>query len=107
MVIILFILVSTVTLAFEHPLEDPKSSTMEVLAKIDYGFTAVFCLEATLKIITLGFIMNGKNSYLLDSWNILDFIIVVFSLLGLVISADLSVVKVLRVARILRPLRLI
>ena len=107
MVIILLILVSTVSLAFEHPLEDPNSDMMQLLKKIDYAFTAVFTVEATLKIISQGFVLNGKKSYLLDSWNILDFIIVVFSLLGLVISADLSVVKVLRVARILRPLRLI
>ena len=67
----------------------------------------MFAVEASLKIIAYGMILNGKDSYLRDAWNILDFIIVVFSLLGLVISADLSVVKVLRVARILRPLRLI
>ena len=106
-VIILLILVSTITLAFEHPMEDPNSEMMEILKKIDIGMTAIFSLEALLKIITSGFLLNGKKSYLRDAWNMLDFTIVVLSIVSLNISADISFVKVLRVARILRPLRLI
>ena len=106
-VIILLILVSTATLAFEHPLEDPNSEKMQILEKIDIAMTVVFSLEAVLKIITSGFLFNGKKSYLLDTWNMLDFIIVVLSIVSLNITADISFVKVLRVARILRPLRLI
>lgn len=105
--IIVCILASTIALAFEHPLENPKSDMMNILTKIDYVFTGIFCFEATLKIISFGFIMNGTHSYLGNSWNILDFIIVVLSLVSLVVDAKLSIVKVLRVARILRPLRLI
>ena len=105
--IILLILLSTVTLAIEHPLDDPDSEKIKVLKLIDIVFTTIFTLEALLKIIALGFLFNGKHSYLRDSWNILDFIIVFFSLLSLGIDAKLSIVKVLRVARILRPLRLI
>ena len=105
--IILLILISTITLAFEHPLEDPNSEKMQVLEKIDIGMTAVFSLEALLKIITSGFLLNGKKSYLRNSWNILDFTIVIMSIVSLSIDANISFVKVLRVARILRPLRLI
>ena len=106
-VIILLILVSTITLAFEHPMEDPNSEMMEILKKIDIGMTAIFSLEALLKIITSGFLLNGKKSYLRDAWNMLDFTIVILSIVSLNITADISFVKVLRVARILRPLRLI
>jgi len=105
--IIVCILASTIALAFEHPLEDPQSDMMNILTKIDYVFTGIFCIEATLKIISFGFIMNGKHSYLNNSWNVLDFIIVVLSLSSLVVDAKLSIVKVLRVARILRPLKLL
>ena len=69
--------------------------------------TSIFSLEALLKILTSGFLLNGKKSYLRDAWNVLDFTIVVLSIVSLNISADISFVKVLRVARILRPLRLI
>ena len=88
-------------------MEDPKSDLMDKLKKIDYVFTAIFCIEAIMKIITFGFIINFKDSYLLSSWNILDFSIVVLSVVSLLVDAKLQVVKVLRTARIMRPLRLI
>lgn len=103
----MLIVLSTITLAIEHPLDDPDSEKLRVLAICDLVFTSIFTLEAALKIIALGFMCNGKRSYLRDAWNVLDFIIVLFSLISLGVDADLSVIKVLRVARILRPLRLI
>ena len=69
--------------------------------------TVIFTIEAMLKIITTGFLFNRKNSYLRNSWNVLDFLIVSFALLSSTMKADISFIKVLRVARILRPLRLI
>lgn len=105
--IIFMILFSTVMLAFEHPLDEPESAKETVLSTIDSIVTAIFCFEAFLKIVALGFIINGKNSYLRDSWNVLDFSIVLISLVSLSIDTDISFIKVLRVARILRPLRLI
>ena len=105
--IIFLILVSTVTLAFEHPLENPESDKVHILGQIDLVMTSIFCLEALMKIISLGFLFNGSKSYLFDSWNILDFMIVTFSVVSLAVDTNLSFIKVLRVARILRPLRLI
>ena len=107
-IIIVLILISTLTLAFEHPLADPQSQKMKNLEYIDMGMTIAFCIEALMKIITFGFLFNGRKSYLRNAWNILDFFIVVTSVISLSIdSGSLSVVKVIRVARILRPLRLI
>ena len=61
-----------------------------------------------MKIIVWGFVLNGDKSYLMDSWNVYDFIIVIISVSSFTVSSDsFSIVKVLRVARILRPLRLI
>jgi hypothetical protein len=57
------------------------------------------------KICAFGFILN-KGSYLRDLWNILDFIIVLTSLLPLIISIGFSV-NALRAIRVLRPLRTI
>jgi hypothetical protein len=73
----------------------------------DYFFSALFTLEALFKIFTLGFVLD-KGSYLRETWNILDFFIVVSSLLDLSIqSIDLPVIKILRLLRTLRPLRFI
>ena len=62
-----------------------------------------------IKIVTFGFAMNGKLSYLRNGWNALDFMIVIISILDLTLSAagGLSTVKVIRVLRILRPIRIV
>ena len=107
-VIIFFIIVSTLTLAFEEPMEDPKRDQMKVIETVDLAMTIVFTLEALLKIMALGFLFNGGHSYLRNPWNILDFSIVIFALVSMTFDgADISFIKVLRIARILRPLRLI
>jgi len=59
----------------------------------------------TLKIFAYGFLFN-KKAYLRDLWNILDFVIVVTSLLPLVVNLGFSV-SALRAVRVLRPLRTI
>jgi hypothetical protein len=80
-----------------------------VLKYIDYFMTGSFCIEALLKIITYGFVINGKDSYIREPWNILDFVIVLSALTGIIAgdSIDISFIKSLRILRILRPLRLI
>ena len=74
---------------------------------MDIVLSVIFVLEAVIKIISLGLLQNGEDSYLLDPWNILDFSIVLLSVISLTSNADLDFIKVLRVSRILRPLRLI
>ncbi len=59
----------------------------------------------TLKIVAFGFIFN-KGAYLRDLWNVLDFIIVVTSLLPLFMTIGFSV-NSLRAVRVLRPLKTI
>ena len=55
---------------------------MEVFTAIDNFFTAAFIVEMTVKLTALGFIMD-EGSYLRDSWNRLDFFIVMTSLVEL------------------------
>jgi hypothetical protein len=50
---------------------------------IDYFITAIFTVECILKVISYGFVRNGEDSYLRSGWNILDFLIVVVSLVSL------------------------
>ena len=56
------------------------------------------------QVLALGFVCNGKRSYLRDAWNILDFCIV---LVSLVMLLGIPQLKPLRVLRALRPLRLV
>jgi len=39
-------------------------------------FLAIFCVEATFKIVALGFVFH-HGAYLRNAWNIMDFIVVV------------------------------
>jgi hypothetical protein len=49
-----------------------------------------------------------NNSYLRNNWNILDFFIVLSSMVDLIFSGiNLPVIKILRLLRTLRPLRFI
>jgi hypothetical protein len=103
-----FIAVSTVLLAFENPLNDHESGYYYVLIYIDNTMTAIFVLEAIVKIIDRGLICNGERSYLLNAWNVLDLTIVAVSVLSIVFAhLELGALKAIRMLRVLRPLRLI
>lgn len=69
--------------------------------------TIIFLIEFMMKVIATGFVFNGKESYLRSSINIVDFFIVIVSVFSLFTDSDLSFFKVVRVLRLLRPLRVI
>ncbi|KAL3057992.1 hypothetical protein OYC64_010213 [Pagothenia borchgrevinki] len=105
-IILLFILLSSVSLAAEDPI-DPMSFRNQVLAYADIVFTSVFTAEIVLKMTTYGAILH-KGSFCRNSFNILDLLVVSVSLLSMGMeSSAISVVKILRVLRVLRPLRAI
>jgi hypothetical protein len=71
---------------------------------IDFVFLIIYTWEMSMKIIAMGFFMRA-HSYLRDSWNIMDFSVVVLGWLSNFLkSGDISAIKVIR---ILRPLRTI
>lgn len=74
---------------------------------LDLIFNVIFQIEFLIKSITMGFIID-KNCYFSDSWNKLDFIIVLASVNEMIFQGnDIAVLKILRMLRILRPLRFI
>eukprot|EP00094_Tigriopus_californicus_P005435 TCALIF_05238-PA protein Name:"Similar to CACNA1H Voltage-dependent T-type calcium channel subunit alpha-1H (Homo sapiens)" AED:0.30 eAED:0.30 QI:0/0.8/0.61/0.95/0.75/0.80/21/258/1189 len=80
------------------------------LKVFNYFFTAVFILEAGMKVSAL-----GLGRYLQDRWNQLDVVIVILSILGIVLEelkSDLmpinpTIMRVMRVLRIARVLKLL
>ena len=72
----------------------------------------IFIIEATLKIIVMGFYW-GQRTYLKDAWNILDFTLVILTILTWVIERlvneqnDVGFVNGFRALRSLRPLRVV
>ena len=73
----------------------------------DSTFTWLFFGECVVKIIALGFTMDG-GSYIRDSWNQLDFFIVITSMIDFSLgNIELPFIKILRLLRTLRPLRVV
>ncbi|NWT80316.1 CAC1S protein, partial [Lanius ludovicianus] len=104
--ILLFILLSSISLAAEDPIR-AESFRNKILGYFDIGFTSVFTVEIVLKMTTYGAFLH-KGSFCRNSFNILDLLVVAVSLISMGIeSSTISVVKILRVLRVLRPLRAI
>lgn len=66
---------------------------------------AFFSLEMTIKMMAMG--MWGKNTYLADSWNRLDFFIVVAGAFEYCLHMENLNLTAIRTIRVLRPLRAI
>ncbi|XP_074972094.1 voltage-dependent L-type calcium channel subunit alpha-1S-like isoform X3 [Phalacrocorax aristotelis] len=104
--ILLFILLSSISLAAEDPIR-AESFRNQILGYFDIGFTSVFTVEIILKMTAYGAFLH-KGSFCRNSFNILDLLVVAVSLISMGIeSSAISVVKILRVLRVLRPLRAI
>uniref|UniRef100_T1GYK8 Ion transport domain-containing protein n=1 Tax=Megaselia scalaris TaxID=36166 RepID=T1GYK8_MEGSC len=99
---------NVVTMALEYYM---MPVALEYALKIfNYFFTAVFILEAVMKLIALGF-----HLYMKDKWNQLDVVIVILSIVGIVleeletkiIPINPTIIRVMRVLRIARVLKLL
>jgi hypothetical protein len=101
--VITLIIINSILLGMKD-YTDPNDKT-EMNKIINYFeplFTYSFLTECVCKVIAQGFII-GKNTYMSEAWNWLDFTVVVTSLLESLPGMD--GVKVLRTFRLLRPLR--
>ena len=80
-VIMLLIFLSSLKLATDTYMDGlSEDSALLLISDIsDALFTWAFAIECLVRVIALGFIMDS-GSYLRDSWNQLDFFIVVTSL---------------------------
>ena len=82
-VTLFFITISCVTLALHRPLNDPNGTIEKTIYGVDVFTTFVFTVECLMKIVTFGLISNGRQSYLRDRWNMIDFVIVLLSIASL------------------------
>ncbi|XP_069509038.1 voltage-dependent T-type calcium channel subunit alpha-1I isoform X2 [Ambystoma mexicanum] len=107
--ITIIICLNVVTMSLEHYSQPPSLET--ALKYCNYMFTAVFVLEAVLKLVAF-----GLRRYFKDRWNQLDLAIVLLSVMGITleeieISAALpinpTIIRIMRVLRIARVLKLL
>ncbi|XP_061882583.1 voltage-dependent T-type calcium channel subunit alpha-1H-like isoform X2 [Entelurus aequoreus] len=98
---ILAIVLNCVTLGMFQPCDD----THFLLQALDDGIFVFFASEMLVKMVALGVI--GHNGYLGDTWNRLDFFIVIVGMLEYSLDGHNVSLSAIRTVRVLRPLRAI
>ncbi|CAB3257221.1 unnamed protein product [Arctia plantaginis] len=106
--VLLTIIANCVVLALEEHLPNgDKTILAQNLEKTEAYFLGIFCVEASLKILALGFVLH-RGSYLRNIWNIMDFFVVVTGIITQLPIAPHDVdFRTLRAIRVLRPLKLV
>nr|XP_033960159.1 voltage-dependent R-type calcium channel subunit alpha-1E-like isoform X1 [Pseudochaenichthys georgianus] len=98
-----------VVLALEQHLPgDDKTPMAKRLEKTEPYFIGIFCFEAGIKLLALGFVFH-KGSYLRNGWNVMDFIVVLSGIMATA-GAHMNIpvdLRTLRAVRVLRPLKLV
>eukprot|EP00283_Hemiselmis_rufescens_P001020 CAMPEP_0173470360 /NCGR_PEP_ID=MMETSP1357-20121228/77838_1 /TAXON_ID=77926 /ORGANISM="Hemiselmis rufescens, Strain PCC563" /LENGTH=1141 /DNA_ID=CAMNT_0014438635 /DNA_START=15 /DNA_END=3438 /DNA_ORIENTATION=+ len=90
---------------------DPPLVSEHVERLVDYIATGVFLFEFLVHAVAMGLIFT-RYAYLKSGWNVLDTFILIFSLFDVITSLlpgdsqDLGIARIFRLARALRPLRL-
>uniref|UniRef100_A0A452IIS0 Ion transport domain-containing protein n=1 Tax=Gopherus agassizii TaxID=38772 RepID=A0A452IIS0_9SAUR len=103
----LVILLNCVTLGMFQPCEDVdcKSERCTILEAFDHFIFAFFAVEMVLKMVALG--IFGQKCYLGDTWNRLDFFIVMAGMMEYSLDGHNVSLSAIRTVRVLRPLRAI
>ncbi|GAX82517.1 hypothetical protein CEUSTIGMA_g9944.t1 [Chlamydomonas eustigma] len=107
---LLLIFVSSLELCFDDSSSVPGTTKFAVLHVMDIFFSITFGVEALMKILALGLLFNGKDSYLRNPWNILDMFVVIVNVLVLALDTltnpnNIIWLRAFRALRALRPLR--
>ncbi|XP_030405870.1 sodium channel protein type 5 subunit alpha-like isoform X3 [Gopherus evgoodei] len=104
--IMILICLNMVTMMVET--DDQSLEKVNILHKINMLFVAIFTAECGIKMLAL------RHYYFTNGWNIFDFVVVILSIVGTVLSDIIqkyffspTLFRVIRLARIGRVLRLI
>jgi hypothetical protein len=87
---------------FDYSDRESGSIYNKILEYVGGYFTILFTLESWIKIIGLGFLFN-KLAYLRDSWNMIDFFVVITGVFEF-LPVDINL-RAIRTFRIMRPLK--
>lgn len=99
--IIFIIIFNSIVLAFALSL-DLITTGFDFMDVIEYIFVVIYTLESLIKIIAYGF-FRGEKSFLKDTWNKLDFLVMINGLICL--YPGMGRYKELKIFRTFRPLR--
>jgi hypothetical protein len=112
-IVIVMILTSTLCLVLDMPHLSQEATLRQIIYVFNLFFTVIFFVEMLLKIIAQGFYFSKTpdsyqlgQAYILSYWNILDFGIVIISILSLM-NTGIDALQQLRTFRAIRPMRLL
>eukprot|EP00754_Rhynchopus_humris_P048123 Rhum_TRINITY_DN7588_c0_g1::Rhum_TRINITY_DN7588_c0_g1_i1::g.23587::m.23587 len=97
------IILNSITLAMDIPATEDNASLQDFLRASEYFFQAAFTVEMLMKAVALGFV-HHPHAYLRSTWNCIDFLVVIGGFISFIGQANVSV---LRLVRVVRPLRTI
>uniref|UniRef100_G1KGR5 Calcium voltage-gated channel subunit alpha1 I n=1 Tax=Anolis carolinensis TaxID=28377 RepID=G1KGR5_ANOCA len=105
--IMMVILLNCVTLGMYQPCDDMDclSNRCQILQVFDDFIFIFFAMEMVLKMVALG--IFGKKCYLGDTWNRLDFFIVMAGMVEYSLDLQNINLSAIRTVRVLRPLKAI
>uniref|UniRef100_A0A8K9UNQ1 Ion transport domain-containing protein n=1 Tax=Oncorhynchus mykiss TaxID=8022 RepID=A0A8K9UNQ1_ONCMY len=107
LLLIMVILLNCVTLGMYQPCEniDCTSDRCQILQAFDAFIYIFFALEMVVKMVALG--IFGRRCYLGDTWNRLDFFIVMSGMVEYSLDLQNINLSAIRTVRVLRPLKAI
>lgn len=112
--VILCIVLNTLILAIQHPSNTYPDEFNNFMNVMDLVLTSIFTAEMFIKIMAYGLYKGTPElpSYLSDSWNRLDFVVVIISWVSVLVEAlelelpiKVSTLRALRIMRVLKSLR--
>jgi hypothetical protein len=114
MFIFVIVILSAILMMLDGPLSDPDNFMMPIIDKTNLVITIIFMTELVLKVVAMGFILH-KHSYMRDGWNVLDFVIVAFSIASMIVEGQsedhagngAKTLELFKMLRVLRSLRMI
>mmetsp|Transcript_88982 Transcript_88982/g.157547 ORF Transcript_88982/g.157547 Transcript_88982/m.157547 type:complete len:1931 (-) Transcript_88982:53-5845(-) len=120
-VVLLTIIVSSISLAFENPYQMPDSEAVLLQGVVDKVSVGIVTIEMVIRMLVMGLWKSPADcgpgelpGYFRVGWHVVDFIVVVSGMLYIVTDAVASgqlgaikVVRALKMAGVLRPIRLV
>jgi hypothetical protein len=101
---LIVIIINTILILISDPKDDNSIANTS-----DNYFLYLYTVEMFLKIFAYGFVIS-ENSYIRDTWNILDFVVIVLGWISTILESlsngsSVKGISGLRAFRILRPLK--
>ena len=105
-ILISLIIGNLVIISLNHPWLDPSSKRKKIIDSLNYIFNIIFIIEAIIKIISKGFLLD-KNAYLRSVINIIDFICIIIGIIDMIWSKNIGYLRTFRAIRTVKPIRII